>query len=91
MGSTVVVDLTSLAGGATTLTFIDWPSTIGIDNLSISGCVSGSGRFDGAKPYCDRPASADTPLLEPASLALLRAGPRVLIGACGPRHSRLPP
>lgn len=80
IGSTGVIDLTSLAGGgATTLTFIDWPSTIGIDNLSISGCVSGSGRFDGTKPYCDRPPSADTALPEPATLALLTLG----LGAMG--------
>ena len=75
IGTTGVIDLTSLSGGgATTLTFIDWPSTIGIDNLSTSGCVYGSGRFNGVKPYCDRPPSGDTPLPEPATLGLLALG-----------------
>jgi len=49
--------------GVTSLTFVDWPSEIGIDNLVITGCVVAVNGRCGA---------ADVP--EPASIALLGIG-----------------
>lgn len=79
IGSTAVIDLTSLpGGGATVLTFIDWPATIGIDNLSVSGCVTGTGKFNYTQPYCDGGGRFGS-VPEPATFALLALG----LGATG--------
>ncbi len=50
--------------GATTLTFVDWPAEIGIDNLVIEGCAIN-------RPVCTSPY---TSVPEPATLALLSLG-----------------
>lgn len=47
--------------GATTLTFVDWPAEIGIDNLVIEGCTIN-------RPVCTGPY---TSVPEPTTLALL--------------------
>ena len=40
LGTTITFDFTGI-GGATKLTFVDWPAEIGIDNLTITGnCVT---------------------------------------------------
>ncbi len=50
--------------GATTLTFVDWPAEIGIDNLVIEGCTIN-------RPACTGPYAS---VPEPATLALLSLG-----------------
>jgi hypothetical protein len=68
LGTSGSISLASLAnGGATSLTFIDWPATIGIDNLYITtGCPVGN-------PQCGGGGGGGN-LPEPGSLALLGLG-----------------
>ncbi len=71
-GTILLTGFSGLSAGATSLTFIDWPAEIGIDNLSITtSCTAGnSGCATGR----------DVPLPEPSSTALTLLGLGLLSG-----------
>jgi hypothetical protein len=69
---TAIINLNITTAGPHTLTFMDWPAEIGIDNLSLESCTGAQGCI-GRVP---EPSPLSLAALALALLALVRWGPR---------------